>query len=169
MLLCAMNTGTLLSLIFVPVLIVFFVAVLLIMLMRRAKPDTMIVLMYELKMTLKTLTDGVSTVKELKKLDMRLSRLQLLADRAGYEDEYDIAVVLKSFDESRQITSALYRAERTDAAEYLAMIEARLSPAAEYLSAVTGIDLAEPEQDFKLFSAQARRARAEKFLESVKK
>lgn len=76
MLLCAMNTGTLLSLIFVPVLIVFFVAVLLIMLMRRAKPDTMIVLMYELKMTLKTLTDGVSTVKELKKLDMRLSRMR---------------------------------------------------------------------------------------------
>lgn len=169
MLLCAMNTGTLLSIIFVPILIVFFAAALLFMLVRRAKPDTMTVLMYELKMTLKTLSDGVATVKDLKKLDMRLSRLQLLADRAGYEDEYDITVVAKDFDECRKITSALYRAERTDAAAYLAVIKARLSPAAEYLCAVTGIDLAEPEQDFKLFSAHARRTRAEKFLESVKK
>lgn len=159
---------TLLSLIFVPALTALLIAIFIVMMVRSAKPDTVIMLMYQLKVVLGSLDEAPDSVRELKKLDMRLSHLQMLADKAGYE-ELDVSLVQKQFDECRKITSALYLAERIDCAPYFGMLREKLVPAAEYLSAVTGVDIKNAEQGFKGFSAKAKRARAEKYLDSAKK
>lgn len=164
-----MDTKTLLSFIFVPTLIVVFVLLFIFIMARRSKPDSVVVMMYELKLTLKELDAGKRTRKQLKTLDMRLSKLQMLADKAGFEDAYDVTVAQNAFDAARKISSALYNADREDCSEYLAMIRGKLTPAAQYLSAVTGIDLENAAIDFKLFSTKARRDRADKYLDSLKK
>lgn len=169
MFIAAMETKTLLSVIFVPTLIVVFVLMFLFIMAKRRKPDTAVILMYELRCVLRELGADKQTKKQLKRLDMQLSKLQMLADKAGFEDEYDLTVAQNAFDAARKISSALYNADREDCGEYLAMIRNTLTPAAEYLSAVTGIELENAAIDFKLFSTKAKRDRAEKYLDSLKK
>ena len=168
MILSAMETKTLLSFIFVPIFIALFVTLFIAIMVKRSKPDTMIALMYELKLALKELDNQTLTHKQLKTLDMRLSKLQMLADKAGFEDAYDVSVAQGALDAGRKISSALYNADRENCGEYLAMIRDKLAPAAEYLSSVTGIDIENAEIDFKLFSTKAKRDRAEKYLDSIK-
>lgn len=164
---CAMDPKVLLSFIFVPALSVLFVLALVVIVMKRSKPDTMVVLMYELKLTRESLKEETLTQKQLKMLDLRLSKLQMLADKAGYEDEYDVGIVQSAFDEGRKISAALYAANRERCGAYLKRIDEKLAPAADYLSNSTGINLDDAHADFKLFSASAKRDRAEKYLDSL--
>lgn len=167
--LMSLTTGVLLSLIFVPVLTALFILLFVVIMLKRSKPESVVFMMYELKLTLDALSADRLTVKQLKALDMRLSKLQMLADQASFEDSYDVSLAVTAFDEARKISAALYGAEREDCAPYLVMIRDKLEPAAQYLVSVTGIPLNEAGANFKLFSVKAKRSRAEKYLDELKK
>lgn len=166
----AMETNVILSLIFVPALTVLFVLMLIFMFAKRT-PDTIVSLMYELKLTEASLGSGKPFGKrELKKLDMRVSKLQLWADKAAFEDIYDMGIAQSAFDKVREITAALHAAQPEDHRRYIALAHERLQPAVDYLVNVTGIELDRAVSfNYKIFSKTAKREKAEKFLAEMDK
>lgn len=166
---CALTVNQIVSLIAIPVLIVVLSIVLVILVSKRNKTDTLATLAFELK-TLKNECEKRSPdLKELKKLDTRGAKCALLCDRAVGQQRQDLGSTPEHIEAASKILSALYAAKTpaNECGKYLALVSDHIKNAYSFLINTLGITAAPPSATLKFFSANMRSDNAKKFLESL--
>lgn len=161
-----------LSLILVPAFIAALLILLYVLLSKRNDKDTLAVLQFGIKDALARIGALQKiTPKELRRTDYAVSKLQLIADRAAFEDVYDLSPCIAELEAARNITSAVSAAQldSDEAKKYLTLAAAHLTAATDYIAAYCGVSGAEMKKiSFNLFNKKAKAEKARRYLDSLK-
>lgn len=160
---------TVVSLILVPVLIVLLGFVLILLIAKRRKTDTLAMLAFQLQTLIKMCEADEPDIKAVKKADTAAGKCELLSDRASFEQKLDIGGVGESVARARRILHAMNAAKVSgkSAKKYYEKVLAELLPSYEFLINTLGITAAPPTPSLKFFSKNMRSENARQYLDSV--
>lgn len=157
------------SLILVPILIVVLGFLLILLIVKRNKTDTLARLAYELHTLIKSGKAAAPDEKSIKKLDIAAAKCELLCDRASFEQKQDLGPAPERIAAARRVLHALIAAKvsGTEAEKYIAKAVSDLEAAYSFLIDTLGITAAPLSSSLKFFSKNMRSDNARKYLDSL--
>ncbi len=157
-----------LSLILVPILIVFLTFIL-VLLIGRKKTDTLAQLAYELQKLIEACKAVNPDLKTIKKLDIAAAKCALLCDRAAFEQKQDLGSVPEHVGEARDILHSLQTAkvEKEASAGYILLAKSKLEKGYGFLINTLGITAAPAYASLDFFRRNLKSDNAKKYLESL--
>lgn len=157
-----------LSVILVPICTLVLLVLLYLLLSPRRRQDSPAAAQYQIvratEMAAKL--DERPSRRDLKKLDITVSRAKGFAERARLEDVYDMTLPCDKLAEARTVTQALVLAAPADALPHLQMVKQLLSEAGAYIRAYCGdVSTTDKRMSFAMFNKKARAERARRYLD----